>query len=1274
MRKILLLIVIHLSFGYMWAQHELPPIAKDISAYKTQAGKSDAFKTVSLFTQAVANKQQKYQDAFSEGVVLELNKARLSSLFKTKDAALRFTLPFNKGNINVELLKVVQNDILVETNVSATEKYSTGIYYRGIIDGDHHSTVTLSIFDDDVAGIISSPSLGNIVLAKAKNSDEYIFYSAESLKDNFGFVCGTPDDQEIMPVYPTQNISADKALHSNKRVRIYYEVANDIYKAKGSSVEQTVNWINAVHNNVSTLYYNEGLRVDLHKVYVWTTVDPYANETSSATLLPKFRQNRATFDGDLAHFVNLKSQFGGRAYYSSCTSSNKHAFSGLFDSSSNVPTYSWTVEVITHEIGHNLGSPHTQSCFWNGNNTAIDGCVSSEANPWNTSITCPNGPMPAANGGTIMSYCHTQPSVGINLSLGFGTQPGNVIRNNVAAGTCFNSSRIYYVKPGATGDGTSWTNAGNLSYVLRHLHNNQAASNFDATIPVQVWVQKGTHVPTHQYGGGATRDRTFVLVKDVQIFGGFNGDETRLEQRKAGQNETILDGGKVSAHVVVSAGAVGAALLDGFTIMNGNAASDNSFSINGQTIDHRYGGGILMNNSSPAITNSIFKNNYSVNRGGAVYMLNDSKPVFQNVVFTLNEAGSNGDGGAIYTDTNNNRGFLTLINCTIANNKASDGGAIRFNHNITVKFSNNIFYNNTSTNNSGTLNSEFSFNFSESDFSTRNSSNIKSNIFQYYTKGTDTYNQNPQLENTFRLSSSSPAINKGKNDLYIDVSANIVKSQKDVESKTRIVNTTIDLGASERQCTISAPVTANQTIVLCGVNKVSDLISKINSPTILVYASTTAYDPLASTATLTNGQTYYITKVDTSGCTSSLVPVKVSIVAVPTAPAVTQPAVICAGQVTLGQLSVAGANHQWYSAATGGNILPAATVIERNKTYYVSQNPNGCESARTAFTANKFYDLPAAPVVTQPAATCAGQLTLGQLSVTGSNLKWYNAATGGNVLPANTVIEPNETYYVSQNPNGCESPRATFIATSIYEIPAAPAVTQPAEACEGTVSLGNVVVSGTGEVRWYDAAVGGNQLESSTIVKEGVTYYVSRRTNNCESVRTSFVALNIKAYPAAPTGNTSQTLPFGSKVSDIEILSSSNVTWYATQSDANANINPLANDHILVTGKYYPVSSNGTCRTMGAAFNITIEAVLGTSQDVNKAAAIYPSPFRDVLYVKNDAMITNIKIYSATGSLIFNKNLNVKESSINTQQFPAGVYTVKLTTGNREIIKKVIKK
>src|SRR5690606_8460773 len=40
-----------------------------------------------------------------------------------------------------------------------------------------------------------------------------------------------------------------------------------------------------------------------------------------------------------------------------------------------VPVYSWDVTCSTHEMGHNLGSPHTHNCAWNGNNTAIDNCA-----------------------------------------------------------------------------------------------------------------------------------------------------------------------------------------------------------------------------------------------------------------------------------------------------------------------------------------------------------------------------------------------------------------------------------------------------------------------------------------------------------------------------------------------------------------------------------------------------------------------------------------------------------------------------------------------------------------------------------------------------------------------------------------------------------------------------------------------------------------------------------------------------------------------------------
>src|SRR5690606_19866260 len=93
----------------------------------------------------------------------------------------------------------------------------------------------------------------------------------------------------------------------------------------------------------------------------------------------------------------------------------------------NYPTYNWTVLVLTHELGHNIGSPHTHSCSWPGG--AIDDCYEVEGG-------CSPGPDPGPAGGTIMSYCHLSGNPGINFANGFGTLPGNRIRNRVTNANC----------------------------------------------------------------------------------------------------------------------------------------------------------------------------------------------------------------------------------------------------------------------------------------------------------------------------------------------------------------------------------------------------------------------------------------------------------------------------------------------------------------------------------------------------------------------------------------------------------------------------------------------------------------------------------------------------------------------------------------------------------------------------------------------------------------------------------------------------------------------
>ncbi len=72
-------------------------------------------------------------------------------------------------------------------------------------------------------------------------------------------------------------------------------------------------------------------------------------------------------------------------------------------------------------------------------------------------------------------------------------------------------------------------------------------------------------------------------------------------------------------------------------------------------------------------------------------------------------------------------------------------------------------------------------------------------------------------------------------------------------------------------------------------------------------------------------------------------------------------------------------------------------------------------------------------VNTTTAPTAAAQnfntgSTVANLVATGSNLKWYSAATGGSVLATNTVLISG-TYYVSQTVNGCESTRTSVVVT-----------------------------------------------------------------------------------------------------------------------------------------------------------------------------------------------------------------------------------------------------
>ncbi|GAA5101504.1 M12 family metallo-peptidase [Chryseobacterium ginsengisoli] len=414
----------------------MKPVAQKVSEYHAQ---KKNFEKYDLFTvNKTSEKLAEYKRAATDISVLNIDSKQLKKLVYEKPEYLEVSFPFDGKIITMELYKnqIFTNDFKVTTNKGEIVNYTPGAYYQGIVKGDNQSIVAFSFFDNDVVGVASTMELGNVVVGKVKNSTDFVSYSDSKLTGLNPFICNVDElaenQKQKVAFDPSAKKNTGKVLTQNC-VRIYYEICYTPYVNNGSNTTTTSNWLTAIHNNISTLYNNDDIRVALNEINIWTTADPYTG-TPNANLA-SFRTNRQTFNGDLAHLVNQPSTTSV-AYVNSLCTTSRHAYSGASQTYSNVPVYSWTIEAMTHEMGHSLGSPHTHACAWNGNSTAIDGC--GPAAGYSEGCT---GPLPSSTvKGTIMSYCHLVSGVGINFANGFGPQPAALIRSTVDSKACLGTN------------------------------------------------------------------------------------------------------------------------------------------------------------------------------------------------------------------------------------------------------------------------------------------------------------------------------------------------------------------------------------------------------------------------------------------------------------------------------------------------------------------------------------------------------------------------------------------------------------------------------------------------------------------------------------------------------------------------------------------------------------------------------------------------------------------------------------------------------------------
>jgi len=436
--KLRLPLLLVLFFSLAQAQHR---VGKEIKALENSRTR---FVPFTVLTEKTGYHNQTVEAVLAHPTYAQLATTELQSILSLRPENIEVSLPFEDGNLTVQLYRVnpFAEGFHVDTDKSKNESYTPGVYYRGIIKGDYESVASFNFFEDSLNAVISGHGYHNVVVGKLTNSPDYVVYSDAKMNVANPFSCAT-EDKGVLPVPTTTNL--DKNVNSTRCATMYFEIDNDIYVQNGSDVVATTNWMTSVFNNVQTLYSNDNITVALRSLYIWTTPDPYEGiGTSSIAYLYKFNEVRPVFDGDVGQLIGIDDGgLGGLAVTINgiCTSQN-FCYSDVEFDYNSVPTYSWTIEVITHEFGHLLGSPHTHACVWNGDNTAIDNCATAGQGSSAEGYSCRTTPLTIPASGTIMSYCHIVSNVGIDFSNGFGPQPAQRIIDTFDSSLCLSTDCI----------------------------------------------------------------------------------------------------------------------------------------------------------------------------------------------------------------------------------------------------------------------------------------------------------------------------------------------------------------------------------------------------------------------------------------------------------------------------------------------------------------------------------------------------------------------------------------------------------------------------------------------------------------------------------------------------------------------------------------------------------------------------------------------------------------------------------------------------------------
>ena len=291
-------------------------------------------------------------------------------------------------------------------------------------------------------------------------------------------------------------------------------------------------------------------------------------------------------------------------------------------------------------------------------------------------------------------------------------------------------------------------------------------------------------------------------------------------------------------------------------------------------------------------------------------------------------------------------------------------------------------------------------------------------------------------------------------------------------------------------------------------------------------------------------------------------------------------------------------SYRWSTGETTETINPRPN---QTTTYFVDITSNGSTFRKSVTITVNNVSAPAGAAVQN---LCTDS-KISSIAATGTNLKWYTAATGGNLYDATSFLTSGVTYFASQTVNGCESPTRLAVRVNLPE-PVVITTSGPVTFCSGE----SVVLTGSAgtSYRWSNGAT------TRSITVNGSGNYSVAVTNAAGCTTTSApvnVVVNICNLPPAALRYPNYSYVFiqGQEITSLfPSNSGGKITNYSVSSPLPAGLvlNPSTG---VISGRPSAISSLRSYTITGSNSAGSSSVTINMSVIIRPPANLrYPSP------------------------------------------------------------------